>query len=187
VADLRNQLFSAIHRTWLKPQGFQKKGRRITKEFSPGVSVEVVLESYPTTPYGPYRFSIELIAMWREVDQPPIAYQMSLPSYATMPRAQFWTFSTEPEFEAVAQEATRLFESVALPTIQEMTTLEGLAKLFERIPVHVGLFRYYGYYLDLLGRLGRVQAQRDLLRRVIQSDSRQDVIERAKQELMQLE
>ena len=81
----------------------------------------------------------------------------------------------------------RLFESVAIPAIQEMTTLEGLAKLFERIPAHVGLFWYYGYYLDLLGRLGRVQAQRDLLRRVIRSDSRQDIVERAKQEFFQLE
>jgi hypothetical protein len=187
VADLRNQLFSAIHSTWLKPRGFQKKGRRITKEFSSGVSVEVVLESYPAMPYGPYRFSIEVIARWHELDQPPITYQMSLPSYATMPRSQFWTFSAEPEFEAVAHEARRQFECVAVPAIQEMTTLEGLAKLFERIPAHVELFWYYGYYLNLLRRLGRVQAQRDLLQRVIQSDSREDIVERAKQELIQLE
>ena len=185
MTESRDKLFGSIHSEWLKPLGFRKVGRKSTRELGPGVSIQVLLESYPATPYGPFRFSIDVIARWQEVDQPAVTHRLSLPGYAT--KEQFWIFSDESTFEVAAQELRHLFERVAVPAIQKMASLDGLLELFKNIPTHVGLIWYYGSYFNLLKRLGRVQDQRELLQRVIESVPREDIVEKARQLMVQLE
>ncbi len=185
MAELRSKLFSSIHGDLLKPLGFRKLGRRSTKELQTGVSIQVVLESYPAAPGGPFRFSLDLIARWREPNQLPVTYWHSLPSYAT--GVQFWTFSDQPNFECVARQVRLEFQNMALPTIEKMASLHGLLELFEKIPPHVGLSWYYSSYLNLLKRLDRPRDQKELLQRVIDSVPRDDIVNHARQLMRQLE
>ena len=179
-----DQVFSAIHRRWLKPLGFRKSGRKCIWAVSAHVVIEVAIESYPALPGGAYRFSLQIKSSWRDPSTAVHAY-VYLPSYAT--REQFWIVLDESSSQRVGDEVSSLFQAVALPSIRKMQTLEGLAEIFESTPDHVSLHWYYTSYLAVLNCLGRHEAARTLLQRVMDTVEKEDVREQARALLVQQE
>lgn len=96
----RDQIFSVIHRQWLKPLGFRKSGRKSTWVVSAHLVIEVLIDSYPAIPGGPYRFSLQIKASWQEPSSKALNAFVYLPSYAT--REQFWLFSMSHQASAWA-------------------------------------------------------------------------------------
>jgi len=186
MIDRRDSLFGDIHREWLKPLGFRKQGRKSTKVIDDRCVLVVNLESYPATPGGPFRFSIELKVTWHTGGHKPVMYQLSLPSYAT--REQYWSIDEAAGTSGMIERAREMFLHIGLPSLHEMQSLEGLVRLFDRLPSHVSLVWYWQSYFELLVQLGRTDAAKALLCRVIEElQTREDIQGKAMELLASLE
>ena len=177
MSDPRNALFSEIHGVWLKPMGFRKAGRRGTKTLADGTELTIQMESYPAAPGGPIRFSLEIRANLVRPDPDSVTYCMHLPSYAD--KQQYWTIHDDTDATDIKQRAMQSFESLAVPALHKMHTLEGLLQLFREVPSHVPIFWYYESYLHLLKLLGRHEDGTALLQRTIEASPHDRVKQRA--------
>jgi hypothetical protein len=182
MSDVRDSLFSDIHREWLKPRGFRKHGRKSIKSLDGQSSITVELEKYPATPGGPYRFSIDVRVACQRRGLRPITYQMSLPSHVD--QRQFWSFSSQQEFSRISFNVKEQFRTWAVPALLDMETEEGLLRLFDGIPQHVSLVWYWTDYVNLLNRTGRAEDAKAFLCKVVDElHTREDIQQRAKQML----
>ena len=182
MPDTRSLIFSDLHRTWLKPLGFRKTGRKSVKELERGLIISVVLESYPAPPAGPYRFSIDTHASIGSGTN-RIAYTLVLPTYLN--KGQYWAIDDATNTDALHAEVIDVFGAVAVPALQKMQRIEGLAELFGSIPDHIPLFWYYTSYFNCLKLLNRRPEALALLERTIALAPHEGVAQQARKLLVE--
>jgi len=173
MTDPRDALFSELHRTWLKPAGFRKKGRRSERQAEDGLLVSVVLESGPSSPFGPIYFGIDLSVTHTSLPRNRRLMCIGLSSYVE--GKQRWIIPYGAATTDLFDRIRALFSTTGVELLRRMSTLPSLTDLFAELDS----FWYYESHARCLDWLERYAEATRVIEHAIDNAPHENFRERA--------
>jgi hypothetical protein len=179
-ADPRDALFATLHETFLKPDGYSRKGRRSKTVTADGIELAAVLESSTWNSGVVVDFGINLQASHPAYGA-NLLMNISLRREADPP-SQRWTIHQDRPSPEVFDAVLKAFASVGSPALARMSTLTGVADLCAEF----GPFRFFEARSWCLRRLGRMVEAKQVIQEAIHHAPHEGARRHARHVLLQL-